>query len=111
MVEFAQVDFAGAEAMRLTAKKEKQRKLPSAALRLVPSPRYFANFSKRSRTTPFSRARTMPTRFRSAGKLRMRESVDKNQELTPRPLVVLHTFVMRRNVASDNFRLPICVVV
>jgi hypothetical protein len=29
-------------------KKEKQRKLPSAAFRLVPSPRYFANLLKRS---------------------------------------------------------------
>jgi hypothetical protein len=33
---------------RADGKKEKQRKLPSAAFRLVPSPRYFANLLKRS---------------------------------------------------------------
>ncbi len=87
-------------------KKEKQRKLPSAALRLVPSPRYFAKLFKRSRTTLFTVARTMPTplcarRKRCAGVL-----LDRNHELTHAPGVVLHTFVIRHYVAPDKFRLP-----
>jgi hypothetical protein len=88
------------------AKKEKQRKLPSAALRLVPSPRYFANLFKRSRTTPFTMARTVPTPLSSRIKLRDRVLLERNHELTQPPGVVFHTFVMRQYVAPDKFRLP-----
>ena len=51
----------------------------------------------------------MPTQLRHLGKFQARASLKENHVLTRSPAVPVPTFVMRRNVATDNFRLPFCV--
>ena len=51
----------------------------------------------------------MPTQLQLLGEFQAQASREGNHVLTRCPTVPVPTFVMRQNVATDNFRLPFCV--
>src|SRR5882724_6817205 len=105
-------DVESSEALTKERNRRKKKKSSESCLSLLsgwyPPPGTSPTLFKRSRTTPFSMARALPTRLGSFGKFRAQAPLERNHQLTRRSTVALPTFVMQQNVAIDNFRLPIC---